>query len=90
MKPGDRLAWLGRVVVFAPLFGILIAALWYAVRAWRTIEGPGMPASGYVAMSAGVILSLLVGVGLMSLLFYSRRHGYDDRAHGDEQDRRTE
>ena len=87
MKPDGRLAWLGRLAVFVPLFAILIAALWYAVYAWRTMEGPDIPASGYVAMIAGVILSLVVGVGLMSLLFYSRRHGYDERAHMDERDR---
>jgi hypothetical protein len=29
-------------------------------------------------MALGIIFSLLVGVGLMALVFYSSRHGYDD------------
>jgi hypothetical protein len=37
-----------------------------------------MPASLYVAMALGVFFSLVVGCGLMALLFYSARHGYDD------------
>jgi hypothetical protein len=44
------------------------------------VEGPDIPMEGYVAMAAGVIFTLIVGVGLMSLVFYSRRHGYDDAA----------
>jgi hypothetical protein len=37
-----------------------------------------MPAIGYVAMGFGIVLSLLVGCGLMALVFYSSRHGYDE------------
>lgn len=68
----------GPLVVFLPLFAILAAAVGYAVHVWSSLDGPPMPAAGYVAMAAGVILSLAIGVGLMSLLFYSRRHGYDE------------
>ena len=39
-----------------------------------------MPQVGYVAMTIGVVFSLLVGIVLMALLFYSSRHGYDERA----------
>jgi hypothetical protein len=37
-----------------------------------------MPTTGYVALALGVVFSLLVGCGLMALLFYSSRHGYDE------------
>jgi hypothetical protein len=39
-----------------------------------------MPASAYVFMALGVVLSLALGIGLMALVFYSNRHGYDDEA----------
>ena len=39
-----------------------------------------MPAQGYAAMIIGIVLSLVVGIGLMALLFYSSRRGYDDAA----------
>jgi hypothetical protein len=42
-----------------------------------------MPEVGYVAMTIGVVFSLLIGVALMALLFYSSRHGYDERASRD-------
>jgi hypothetical protein len=37
-----------------------------------------MPTSGYIFMALGVVLSLLVGFGLMGLIFYSSRRGYDE------------
>jgi hypothetical protein len=37
-----------------------------------------MSAAGYIAMTVGVILSLMMGIGLMALLFYSSREGYDE------------
>jgi hypothetical protein len=39
-----------------------------------------VPISGYVAMALGTIFSLAVGVGLMTLIFYSSRKGYDEPA----------
>ena len=37
-----------------------------------------MSVHGYVAMILGIIFSLLVGCGLMALVFYSNRRGYDE------------
>jgi hypothetical protein len=69
---------LGAIAVIVPLVAILAVAGWYSARTWVSIEGPAMPVAGYVAMALGVIFSLIVGCGLMALLFYSNRHGYDD------------
>jgi cation transporter-like permease len=78
--PTTTSARLGTAVLVAVLIGLLIAASWFAVRSFTAIEGPPMPEVGYVAMTIGVVFSLLVGVALMTLLFYSSRHGYDERA----------
>ena len=79
---------LGRIALIGPLLAILAAAMWFAARAWTAIQGPPMPAFGYVAMAGGVVVSLVVGCGLMALLFYSSRRGYDDQPTqaGDERD----
>ncbi len=68
----------GSIALIAALTAILIAALWFAARAWIALEGPPMPAVGYVAMTLGVVISLIVGCGLMALVFYSSRYGYDE------------
>jgi hypothetical protein len=74
---------LGTAVLVVVLLGLLVAATLFAVRSWTSIEGPPMPEVGYVAMTIGVVFSLLIGVALMALLFYSSRHGYDERASRD-------
>ncbi len=74
---------LGTIALVVALFGLLIAATVFAARSWTSVEGPPMPAVGYVAMTIGVVFSLLIGIALMALLFYSSRHGYDERASRD-------
>jgi len=46
------------------------------------LGGDAIPFYGYVAIAGGVLFSLLVGGGLMALVFYSNRHGYDDLSGG--------
>jgi hypothetical protein len=72
------------VALIGPLIAILAAAAWFAARSFTSINGPPLPAIGYIAMAGGVIVSVLVGCALMTLLFYSSRHGYDEPPHADE------
>jgi hypothetical protein len=80
-KPGAKRSTLGVIAVIVPLFAILAAATWFAARAWTAVSGPPMPTAGYAAMTLGIAFSLVVGCGLMALLFYSSRHGYDEPIH---------
>ena len=78
-----------RYLVIVPLIVLLAFALGFAIYAWKTIEGPGIPTGGYVAMGLGIFFSFLIVCSLMALLFYSSRHGYDEPAHYDTQDEQT-
>jgi hypothetical protein len=66
-----------RLLIIVPLVALLAATLWFAVYSWNAIEGPSIPTTGYVAMGLGIVFSLIVGCGLMALVFYSSRRGYD-------------
>jgi hypothetical protein len=66
--------------VIAALMALLVAAVWYAYGLWNALESANMPTWMYVAMGGGIIFSLIIGCGLMALVFYSNRQGYDDRA----------
>jgi len=66
-----------------PLAALLAVAVWFAVSAWNYLAAAEIPFYGYLAMAGGVFFSLLVGCGLMALVFYSNRHGYDDLSGGD-------
>ena len=67
-----------KLLLMVPLLALLAAALWFAVYTWSSLEGPPLPAFAYWAMAGGIGLSLLIGCGVMALVFYISRHGYDD------------
>jgi hypothetical protein len=52
--------------------------VWAAYAGWQLNSDYTMPSEGYVAMWIGIALSLIVGCGLMVLVFYSSRKGYDE------------
>jgi hypothetical protein len=70
----------GTVAIAVPLLALLAGALWFAVYSWSSTGGAPIPTAGYVAMALGIVFSLVVGCGLMALVFYSSRHGYDEQA----------
>ena len=71
-----------RALLVVALSALLALAVWFAVAAWDHLGGDAIPFYGYVAIAGGVLFSLLIGGGLMALVFYSSRHGYDDLSGG--------
>jgi len=67
----------GRIVTLAVLAFLLAGAV---ALAYFGLTEPGRPMSPefFAALILGSLLSLIVGVGLMALLFYSHRKGYDE------------
>lgn len=70
---------LGQTLIAAFLFVVLIAAAVMVAVAWRAVD-VNMPASAWVALVLGVLFSLVIGCGLMALMFFSSRQGYDEAA----------
>jgi hypothetical protein len=70
-------------ILVTALFALLALSVWFAAYAWTHLGGDPVPTYGYVALAGGVVISLVVGGGLMALVFYSSRHGYDDLSGGD-------
>jgi hypothetical protein len=66
-----------RVVLILFLLAVLALVGVYAYEG-VTLPGPAMPDQGYTALAIGVVFSSIVGIGLMALLFYSSRRGYDE------------
>lgn len=58
------------------LGGILAVVMFGVLTGW---DSSAMSIHGWIALSLGTFLSLAVGGGLMALVFYSARKGYDDR-----------
>jgi hypothetical protein len=45
---------------------------------WGEIGDAGIDTNGWIALFLGVLVTLAVGIGLMTLVFISNRRGYDD------------
>jgi hypothetical protein len=45
---------------------------------WGVLGNTGIDLNGWIALILGVVVTLAVGIGLMSLIFISSRLGYDD------------
>ena len=63
-------------IVLVVLFVAAIVAL--IVPMWVATAGMGLPAAGWGAVAGTVVFCFLVGGGLMFLVFYSARQGYDE------------
>ena len=70
-----------RWYLVAVLVALLLAALWYCVAVWRAT--PSMPLYGNIIMGVASILFLVAGCGLIALMYYSQRKGYDEPARSD-------
>ncbi|MFG1426467.1 hypothetical protein [Roseixanthobacter glucoisosaccharinicivorans] len=71
-----------RMLLMLPVFGILGLALWWMVVGWEAGADAPMEATDYIPMVLGVVFTLILGCGLMALLFFSSRRGYDEAASG--------
>ena len=59
------------VLVMAVMIGV-------AIINWHEIGEAGIDLNGWIALILGVLATIGLGVGLMTLIFISNRRGYDD------------
>ena len=78
-QPEERTSRLGAGgwVAIIVLLGLLVWALWYASHAWGALGNTQISAAGWIFLALGALITLVVGGGLMALLFYSSRKNFD-------------
>ena len=67
-----------RISLFVVMAVLLVGAILFAVSIWNSLEGVELGGHGTAALLLGVGFSLVIGIGLMALVFYSSRSGHDD------------
>lgn len=68
------------ISIAAALCAALLATgflIWRDSSVWPHVD---LPLNGMIALGIGVVFTFLLGAGLMALVFYSARRGYDDIA----------
>jgi uncharacterized integral membrane protein len=76
---------MGKWLLLISLLGLLALAVWVAHAQWGLVQ-VDLPPWAWAFMAVGLTLTVLVGAGLMALIFYSSRMGYDEPPHRMESD----
>ncbi len=62
------------------LLTLLAATAAVAFWVWQELGDVEISYHGWLALSLGAVATFMVGAGLMALVFFSSRKGYDERA----------
>lgn len=63
------------------LMAFVLLVLWATTDLFGGTGAGAMSVHGWIAMFLGIALTSALGVGLMSLVFYSSRGRHDERVH---------
>ena len=55
----------------------------FAINLWLQMSDVQISYNGSVAIFVGAFFTILLGAGLMSLVFFSARHGFDEQVDHD-------
>lgn len=72
-----------QMVLLGALFAMLVFAVVWASMAWTSADDVQMSVHGWIALALGTVFSIVIGCGLMALMFYSSRSGHDETASPD-------
>ena len=61
----------GQIAILAVLIALLILVIIWAVSVWTSSAGVEMGKHGWIALFLGTFFSLVIGCGLMALMFFS-------------------
>ena len=70
----------GIVTLILSLLGLLAGAGGFAWYVWRELGDVEISLHGWLALGGGIAATLGLGIGLMWLVYFSHRRGYDDEA----------
>ncbi len=68
------------ILKLALLAAAILACGWLGMEVWIQSGDAEMSEQGWIALVLGAVGLVVVGGGLMALVFWSSRAGYDDRA----------
>jgi hypothetical protein len=71
-----RALGVGGWIAVAAMGVVLGAAVWFLFYGWN-LTNAQMSTNGVIALVLGIVFSMALGAGLMALLFWSNRKGYD-------------
>jgi hypothetical protein len=71
---GSTSTWIAAAAAVAVVLAVAVVI----VEFWSGIGDSEISEAGWFAMALGIVVTLALGIGLMSLVFFSSRRGYDE------------
>ena len=65
-------------LIIGILLALLAGAIFVGHYGWQSAGDVTMPPWGWLMMGLGIFFTIVVGGGLMALVFYSSRAGFDE------------
>jgi flagellar basal body-associated protein FliL len=76
---GSTSTWIALALAITTLLAVVVVIAEF----WSGIGDSEISLAGWFAMGLGIIVTLALGIGLMSLVFFSSRGGYDETSRRD-------
>ena len=70
-------------IIILSFFLILLITIIFSLKLWFNMDFINISTNCIVAISICIIVSLLLGFGLMGLAFFSSRFGFDEQVNHD-------
>ena len=78
-RKGSAVTWIAATVAVAAVLAVAVVIGEF----WSGTGDSEISEAGWFAMGLGIVITLAVGIGLMSLVFFSNRRGYDEAGRRD-------
>lgn len=71
---GSTFTWAAAGAAVAAVLGVAAVVVIF----WNRLGASEISVAGWLAMIFGIIITLALGIGLMTLMYVSNRRGYDE------------
>ena len=70
-------------IIISLFLAVLFLVLYFAVKLWFNWDFISINNHGFFAIVICIVMSFIIGSGLMALAFFSSKHGYDENVDHD-------
>ena len=78
-RRGSTVTWFAVMLAMTMVLVVIVVIAEF----WSGLGDSEISPAGWFAMGLGIIVTLALGIGLMSLVFFSSRGGYDETGRRD-------
>ena len=70
-------------IITSLFLAVFLLVLYFSVKLWSNWDFISISNHGFFAIMICIVMSFIIGSGLMALVFFSSKHGYDENVDHD-------